>query len=49
MYQTGVISAKKQRSISLLGGDLAFAGGTQKMGWTISTISFIVKIWILQM
>jgi hypothetical protein len=44
-----VIQALKNRIIRLLGPDLAFAGGTQKMGWTISTISFSVKVWISQM
>jgi hypothetical protein len=29
--------------------ELTVAGGAQKMGWTISNISFIVKTWIWQM
>jgi hypothetical protein len=38
----------KPRDHLLVDPDLAFADGTQKMGWTISNISFIVKIWISQ-
>jgi hypothetical protein len=48
-HQNQVIQALQNRIIRLLGPDLAFAGGTQKMEWTISTISFSVKVWISQM
>src|SRR3954471_12050784 len=41
-------SSPKTKGHLLAGPDLAFAGGMQKMGSTIRTISFIVKIWISQ-
>jgi hypothetical protein len=48
-HETGALSTPKPRVRDLLTMDLATVQETQKTGWTISSVSFIVKIWISRM